>query len=409
MAKRKRRSDLPIDRVLEPLRPRCPMCGGPLWIAYARTRTVVTLDGPVRLTVKVRRCQTRTCPRYHRPYRPEEEGGWALPHSEFGLDVIAWVGIQRYTAHQTVPELHQALRARGLDIAERTVTHLVQRYEELLTLRLADVPRLRTRLREQGRVLLALAGLQPDMGHEVVWILRDCLSGEVLLARSLLSATQEDLAALLREVQQALPVPIQAVLSDGQHSIRRAVRAALPGIPHQLCQFHYLREAAKPIYEADRHAKKELKKHVRGVRPLERQLEARTDPVAQAARAYCLAVRSALTDDGYPPLCAAGLRLYDRLQAIDASLRRVIEPAGAPPSCAACSRYWPVGLPLPHPSGPRSASPMAGFIRRPTCWTMRTVRRSSPYAAPTAGCSLLCTRNGPPWGAWRPPLRTSVR
>jgi hypothetical protein len=25
-------------------------------------------------------------------------------------------------------------------------------------------------------------------------------------------------------------------------------------VPHQLCHFHYLREAAQPIYEADRHA-----------------------------------------------------------------------------------------------------------------------------------------------------------
>jgi hypothetical protein len=63
MAKRKRRPDLAIARVLEPLRTRCPMCGGPLWIAYATTRTVVTLDGPLRFTVKVRRCQTQACPR----------------------------------------------------------------------------------------------------------------------------------------------------------------------------------------------------------------------------------------------------------------------------------------------------------------------------------------------------------
>ena len=34
--------------------------------------------------------------------------------------------------------------------------------------------------------------------------------------------------------------------------------------------FHYLREATKPISEADRHAKKELKKRVRGIRPIER-------------------------------------------------------------------------------------------------------------------------------------------
>src|SRR5205814_10159570 len=179
-------------------------------------------------------------------------------------------------------------------------------YEELLALRLADQPRLRARLREQGRVLLALDGLQPDVGHEVVWIVRDCLSGEVLLARSLLSATQDDLAALLREVQQALPVPIQAVLSDGQHSIRRAVRAALPGVPHQLCQFHYLREAAKPIYEADRHAKKELKKRVRGVRPIERKVEGRDDLESAVIRGYCAAVRSSVTDDWRPPLAASG-------------------------------------------------------------------------------------------------------
>ena len=138
MAKRKRHLATPVHRLLEPLRTRCEACGGPLWIAYHNTRTVATLDGLVHLTAKIRRCETRTCTLYHRPYRPEEEGGWALPHGEFGLDVIAWLGSQRYAAHRTVPELHQALRARGVDIAERTVTHRVERYDELLTLRLTD-------------------------------------------------------------------------------------------------------------------------------------------------------------------------------------------------------------------------------------------------------------------------------
>lgn len=72
--------------------------------------------------------------------------------------------------------------------------------------------------------------------------------------------------------------------------------------------FHYLREAAKEVYEADRHAKKELKKHVRGVRPIERKLEGRNDREAEAIRGYCLAVRSAITDDGRPPLAASGLK-----------------------------------------------------------------------------------------------------
>jgi hypothetical protein len=101
-------------------------------------------------------------------------------------------------------------------------------------------------------------------------------------------------------------------------------------LPHQLCHFHYLREAAKPIYDADRHAKKELKKRVRGVRPIERRLEGRSDPEAAVVRGYCAAVRSALTDDGRPPLDASGLKLHGRLSAITASIERV-EKRGACP------------------------------------------------------------------------------
>jgi hypothetical protein len=294
-------------------------------VAYHSRRRLTTLEEGVQLTLVVRRCRTPTCARYRRPYRPEEESALALPHGEFGLDVIALVGQQRYREHRSVPEIHQALVARGVVVAERTVGHLIERYEELVALRLTDAHRLRDRLTREGGVVLALDGLQPDVGQEVLWVIRDCVTGEPLLARSLLSATEADLAALLREVQAALPVPILGVVSDGQQSIRRAVATALPGIPHQLCHFHYLREAARPIYEADRHAKKELKKAVRGVRPIERAVEGRADPEAEVTRGYCLAVRSALTDDGRPPLCASGLKLHDRLSAIDASLGRLAE------------------------------------------------------------------------------------
>jgi hypothetical protein len=224
--------------------------------------------------------------------------------------------------------MHGVLRERGVVIAERTVTNLLDRYDELMATSLADDDRLRAALVGQGRVILALDGLQPDVGHEVLWVVRECLSGEVLLARSLLSSTSEDLAALLREVAAKVGVPVTGVISDGQHSVRRAVRLALPGVPHQLCQFHYLREAAHPIFEADRHAKKELKKRIRGVRPIERAVEDRDDAEARGVRGYCAAVRSAITDDGQPPLAASGLRLEGRLKAVVASLDRVAEKGG---------------------------------------------------------------------------------
>jgi hypothetical protein len=301
MARKAARPQPTATEHLKPLAQDCPACGHLMWADYRNRRTVATLDGLVRLVLDVRRCHHPGCHRHRLPYRPEAEGRYALPQHEFGLDVIALVGALRYAGHRSVPEVHQHLTARGLAIAERTVTNLLDRYDELLAVQLTDDRRLRGLLAGQGRVVLAIDGLQPDVGHEVLWVLRDCLSGTVLLARSLLSARQQDLAALIGQVRDGLPVPIAGVVSDGQHSIRKAVAKALPGVPHQLCQFHYLREAGRPIYEADRHAKKELKKRARGVRPIERQLEGRSDPEAGAIRGYCDAVRGALTDDGRPP------------------------------------------------------------------------------------------------------------
>ena len=318
---------------LQPLRTDCPHCQRPMWADYTNRRSVATLQGLVRLVLHVRRCHNPDCPRRRKPYRPEAEGHYALPQHEFGLDVIATVGAWRYAEHRSVPEIRQHLLGRGLAIAERTVTNLLGRYDELLAVALTDNHRLASLLSEQGRVLLAVDGLQPDVGHEVLWVLRDCLSGEVLLAKSLLSARQQDLAELIRQVQDGLKVPIAAVIPDGQQSVRKAVAQALPGVPHQLCHFHYLREAARPIYEADRHAKKELKKRVRGVRAIERQLESRSDSEAEVIKGYCDAVRSALSDDGRPPPGASGLKRHGRLGAIEASLARVAEKRGCPKSC----------------------------------------------------------------------------
>jgi hypothetical protein len=241
------------------------------------------------------------------------------------------VGRLRHVEHRSVPEIHQELTRRGVAIALRSVGNLLDRYDELRALATADRQRLHSLLSKQRRVVLAIDGLRPDVGHEVLWVLRDCLSGEVLLARSLLSATIEDLKALLTEVQRALPVPIRGVISDGQDTIRKAVARALHGVPHQQCHFHYLREATKPIYEADRHAKKELKKRVRGVRPIERQAEKEPSEEAEVVRDYCAAVRSALTDDGRPPLAASGLKLQERLAQIAASLDRVANKVGCLP------------------------------------------------------------------------------
>ena len=339
MSRNERRPAAQRQQRLEPQRKTCIACEEPMWVAYHAHRTILTLEGFCQLTLVVRRCRNASCSRYQLPYRPEEEGTWALPHGECGLDVIALVGTLRYGEHRSVSEIHQQLQERQVPVCERTVEHAMHRYEELVALHLRNRERVQTKLREQGRVLLAVDGLQPDVGHEVLWVIREVLSGEILLARPLLSSRQQDLTALLMEAKAILPLAVSGIVSDGQLSIRRAVASAFPESPHQLCHFHYLREAAKPIYEADRHAKKELKKQIRGIRIIERSLEQEVGEEAEMVRDYCLAIRSSLTDDGSPPLEASGLKLHDRLTQIRASIDRVAQKRGFPFHLNACRSF----------------------------------------------------------------------
>ena len=202
-------------QTLTPLTRYCPTCGNTMWAASHNYRTITPLTDVLRLTRKIRHCIPPDCPQVRHPYRPEAAGRLVLPKHECGLDIIALVGPLRHAQHRRVPEIPQELARRRLAMAPRTVRHLLERYDELVALSLADPLRLQRVTKTYGRVILALDGLQPDVGHEVLWVVRDCLSSEGRLARSLLSATQDDLATLLREVKQALGVPIVGVIPQG--------------------------------------------------------------------------------------------------------------------------------------------------------------------------------------------------
>ncbi|MDJ0717141.1 MAG: transposase [Prochloraceae cyanobacterium] len=250
-------------------------------------------------------------------------GKYALPKHEFGLDVIAFCGQLRYQEHRSIAQIHKQLVAKNLNISERSVGNLLNRYDELISAGLTDRQRLKEVLKNQKYSIISIDGLQPHSGHEVLWIIRDCISEEILLARSLLSSSSEELAKLIKEVKDLLPIRIEGVISDGQQSIEKAVSQVLPAAVHQLCHYHYLKEAVKPVVEDDRNANKELKKLIRGVRPLEKSVDNREDLEGKTIQEYCSAVRASLTDKGKPPFDPPGIKLQKRLTKISSSLEKV--------------------------------------------------------------------------------------
>jgi len=316
----------------------CPRCGAPLVAAYRRVRRLISLRERLALTVQVDRCAEAACPLARAGLGPPEEARLALPGFTYGLDVLTEIARLRWAHERTVPEIHAALqRDYALPVAERTVSYAVETWQELATAWvLRDAARVAA-LRAQGGIILAIDGLQPERGHETVYVLRDTISRQNLLTRPLTNSASGELVPLIAEVA-TLGVPILGVVTDKQQSLVLAVEKALPGVPHQLCQFHFLRDLALPVADADRKLKTAVKQRLRGIAPIERRLATAPpgDAAAQQAAAYCGALRATLTDDGKPPLAPGGLAMLDRLALLDASLARSAERGGAP-SWGACA------------------------------------------------------------------------
>jgi hypothetical protein len=330
-------------RVFRPELTSCLSCGTRLRrYATLSERTIITLDGPIRLTHCGYRCPESACPTHKRSYRSAAADALALPGFTFGLDFVILVGQLRLAQQHSLDQAHQAIQARlapfELTISRREVLYLFEAYCTLIRAahEIATDSAWHDQVRASGGLILSIDGIQPDKGNETVYLVRDVLSGRVLAAENVRSSDTATIRKLLQPIHD-LNLPVLGAISDAQESLLQAVAALWPTIAHQVCQFHYLREASRPIYELDRALRKTIRKAiqqpVRNVRgQLERQLAkleseetegASTAAQLQVLNDYALAVQSGLNLEGQQPFRYASLAVDDALSEIGASLARL--------------------------------------------------------------------------------------
>jgi len=304
------------DHELVVLQERCPFCQTRLWAAKRRERYVVTLEKMLRLRIQERHCPNPACRGPRVRYRPAEEGRLVLKAHEFGLDVVVFAGEQYHRQHVSIPKIHQGLQGEHrVPICERSVGNLIDDYEALCECVAGDSDRLRTRLKKQGAIVLAVDGVQYDDRSPVLYVQRDVLSGELMYAERRLARGAKDLVPMLgktAELARQIEVPIIGIVSDKERSLVPAIAEVFPKTPHQFCQQHYLANAAKPLGKDNERLEEAAREVVSALRDVQRQIERRGPQVTAAASPQREAARSAP-----PDLTARG---------------RADEPAMAPPA-----------------------------------------------------------------------------
>ena len=360
----------------------CDFCQAGLYVCSHRQRRVFTLRGPWRLVVRLGHCPDPGCPGHRGTVSPLAEMAIAPPRLAVGWDVFAWVGHRRFARHWSVPQICAELSdSHRIDLSEDAIEDYVRQYEAMVAARHMDLEQMRQAYAETKSLVLAIDGLQPEKGHETLYVVRELTQRLVWFAEPLLSSTHDEVrrvVARARQITEALDLPVTGWMSDKQEAFVEGIALEFPGVPHRFCDNHFLRDLAKPMLEKDSHAKVQMRRKVRGLRTIEQEVlreaakatvsreqppsvspqpanpngessaatltievPTQDEQVAGAAAScatgevavelsaagqvvldYCAAVRGILNDDQGGPLHPPGLRMADALAEVRQSLGR---------------------------------------------------------------------------------------
>src|SRR5437879_6338904 len=267
-------------RWYRPVEHACAECGRTLReVKTLSKRTVVTLTEVIKVTHAGYRCPDVQCPGSQRTYRSAAADALALPGFTYGLDIVLLVGRLHLGKHQTVDEVHEELLERlaplEVRISRREILYLFEVYCTLLraSSEAKDDQEWLAQVKKNKGIIVSVDGIQPDKGNETIYLVRDALTGRVLAAENVTSSETAVMKALLAPVV-ALNVPVLGTITDAQESEMQAVEQLWPQVPHQVCQFHALRDASQSAFEADKQVKTAMRKKLQPkVRAVRKQLK----------------------------------------------------------------------------------------------------------------------------------------
>src|SRR3954470_15025550 len=290
----------------------CPVCGRMMYICDYRYRRLHTLEGPVQLVCKLNHCPDRACPGHAKTISPELEATIAPPFWAIGWDVFCWIGHRRCSRHMAVPLIRSELQdTYAIKLSDDAIEKYIQRYQVMLAARQQDPEALRHAYQSVPEIVLSIDGLQPEKGHETLYVVRELTGKRVWFAEALLSATATEERRLIARAKgwaESPGKPVAPWVSDKQDAFVTGIAAEFPGVPHRYCANHFLRDLARPVLEADSHAKVQMRQKVRGLRGIERPVLKRRqasvpeevavtapdDPAGDVVLEYCAAVRGIL-------------------------------------------------------------------------------------------------------------------
>ncbi|HEY9246811.1 MAG TPA: hypothetical protein VIO11_08200 [Candidatus Methanoperedens sp.] len=232
--------------MFEPEFKKCPVCGDGLVKKYnTNEKTIITLKGRLVCWERVLKCRNKGCKGNSMSFHSAEYKGLALSSMNFGIDVVAYKGGLRFSEHKTIEEVLESLQEYGIHTNKATVSKHSDKYLALISgYQKEQIKKIRQGLAKQGGYVLQIDGTV-SVRTKTLYIFRDNISDTILYS-ALAGNDTDEVKPLVQYISDNFGKPL-AIVSDMQKSIIESVAEVFPCVPHQYCQYHFLKNVGNAI------------------------------------------------------------------------------------------------------------------------------------------------------------------
>ncbi len=250
---------------------RCLCCSTKMHRISATDKYHTDIEGRQRLFVEIYACPNKKCALFGKRIKPVEFIHMIVPRFSYGIDIFAKIGFLRFRENKSIPEIHEKLLLDipHIEISQRHTENLVKVFMVFMETAKKNPAFLKQRLSEKvpnlKGLVISIDGIEPEKGNEILYIIREVQSGEIMLAIFLEFSDQKtiekEIIKPLKEIIKSLDLPVLGFVADKQLSITKAIESVFPNVPIQHCQSHFLKEMRKPICKKDSEMARGIKKN----------------------------------------------------------------------------------------------------------------------------------------------------
>ncbi len=221
-------------------------CGNEVKVLKTQTRKVNTLETGVFHAHETILC----CDCCGKIFYSSELNNIVSRGSNFGYDVIDYVGRALFAGCKDECEIQESLKEKSISISIREIGYLGKKFIIYLSLlHKKSKIKIRKYLLSHGGFILHLDGTC-EKGSPHLLTALDELTNLILGNVKLPSENKEEIIPFLEKLRGDYGSPLASVHDMGS-GICKAVEKVFPGLPDYICHYHFLRDIGKDLFEKE--------------------------------------------------------------------------------------------------------------------------------------------------------------